>query len=159
MEARKIDQSSNLGQNLFVRWSDKYHASPLEERVQLVRRDHVEWVVSSPVRIVEKTQVYLSGDWAMGNGIVRSCRREGATFLLTIAMTVDPSYLTPRQEFDPGVLALDDFLTEEEEAKILESLKDEIPCSVMVQRIKALWCSLRAIPSCFALTSIGLSCA
>ncbi len=76
----------------------------------------------------------------MGNGIVRSCHQEGAAYILTVAMTPDPAYVSPRQEFDPGILDLDSFLTEEEEAKILESLKDETPYAVTVHRIFHRFC-------------------
>lgn len=144
MDARKINHSECCDPLLYVRWSEKYNVSLLEQKVALIRREGLEWVISCPVRILEKTQVYLTGDGAMGNGIVRFCRREGTAYMLTISMSVEPPFIPPRQEFDPGILAIDDFLTEEEEAKILDSLKDEIPCSVMSQRLVHCWANLHS---------------
>lgn len=122
------------GPQLFLYWSDRYATTSREQSVSLVRQTSSEWTVLSPVRIAEQTPVYLSGGTAMGNGIILSCRLENTAYLITISMTNEHLSLPSCHEFDPGVLNIDDFLTEDEEKKILDSLEDEIPYSVTVQR-------------------------
>ena len=76
--------------------------------------------------VSELTHVHLIGKNYTGNGIIQSCRKEGNSYILTILMTTELA-LPELPERDPGVFAVDDFLTEEEETKILESLCSGIP--------------------------------
>jgi len=119
--AINTSQPQNAGP-IFLRWSDYPELPIREEPVEVIGLDTFQSVIRSNLRINEKTQVYLIGEAYTGNGIVRSCQQEGTGFLLTIAMNVEASLSELRPERDPGVLAVEDFLTEEEEAKILESL-------------------------------------
>ena len=103
---------------LLLRWSDYPELPVREEAVEVIGLDACQFVIRSNLRVNEKTPVYLIGNTYTGNGIVRSCRPEGIRFVLTVEATAD----APLPERDPGLFAIDDFLTEEEEAKILESL-------------------------------------
>lgn len=120
---------------LRIRWWDLQSKSPMEQDVQLIHQSFKEWIVQSPVPIVEQTQVHLNGTFHTGNGIVSSYFREALGFVLTIAMTAEECFALPSHEFDPGALQVDSFLTEEEEAKILDSLKNDVPYSLTVQRM------------------------
>src|SRR5205807_1454779 len=67
-------------------------------------------------------KVFLIGNHYTKNGIVRSCHEEGDSFLLTILIDSEHSGPELLPEYDPGLFGVDDFLTEEEESKILEGL-------------------------------------
>lgn len=112
-----------------LRWSDSSVAPALETVVELVDPDNAEPIVRAPLRIVEETPVTLLADGYMVNGIVRFCRADKESYLIAVAACeISEDHLVPVDVRDPGVLAVDDFLTEEEEAKILESLQDSF-CS------------------------------
>lgn len=114
-------QPKNAG-SIFLRWSDYPELSIREEPVEVIGLDTFQSVLRSNLRVNEKTQVRLIGETYTGNGIVRSCQQEGTGFVLTITMSAETSLSELRQELDPGVFAVEEFLTEEEEARILESL-------------------------------------
>jgi len=79
----------------------------------------------------------------MVNGIVRFCRPDNNSYLVTVSTQDVPDETFDIRYFrDPGSLAIDDFLTEEEEAKILESLQDA-PRSVL--GLSAVLGSVRAV--------------
>ena len=135
METSKKNSLSGKVQQFVLRWSAAYDSTFQEEIVDYINNNHSEWIFRSNVLISVRTPVYLTGDTYMGNGIIQSCRQEGPCFILTINMTKERTYLAPRQQFDPGLLNVDSFLTEEEEAKILDSLLDdmETPCSSVMR--------------------------
>lgn len=55
-------------------------------------------------------------------GIIRASRSDGAHFRLTMR-TVDDDFKVPMASVcDPGILAVENFLTEEQEHEILEAL-------------------------------------
>jgi hypothetical protein len=112
MAATITGQVGNADQ-LLLRWSENPALPLREEQVEVVRFCLSESVIRSALRISENTQVYIIGKHYTGSGIVRSCHQEGEGFLLTIYVGM---------EADPGVFAVDDFLTEEEEFRILEGL-------------------------------------
>ena len=88
----------------------------------MIKLQASESFVRSGLWVPEETRVFLTGKDYTGNGIVRFCQEEGNSFVLTIHIVSE--YTTPDllPEYDPGLLAVDEFLTEEEEAKILDSL-------------------------------------
>ena len=139
METSKKNSLGGKAQQFFLRWSAAYDSTFREEIVDFINHIHSEWIFRSDVLISERTPVYLTGSSYMGNGIIQSCRQEGPSFILTIDMTNENIYLAPRQQFDPGVMHVDNFLTEEDEAKILDSLADEleIPCSAVMRGLSA----------------------
>ena len=83
-----------------------------------------EATIKSTLEVREQTKVTLIGKDYTGIVIVTSCRGDGQSFILTISMGKDQSAGSPSLQRDPGVLAVDSFLTEEEEAKILQDLDD-----------------------------------
>jgi len=107
-----------------MRWSDTPSSPVLELPVELVQQDNSEPIVRAPLRVGEATPVTLLSKDYMVNGIVRFCRADKNSFLITVSTVGAPE---PTFYRDPGALAVDDFLTEEEEAKILESLRDSLP--------------------------------
>ena len=139
METSKKDTRDEKVQKFFLRWSAGYNAAYREEIVDFIRSSHSRWTFRCNVLILERTPVYLTGDFYMGNGIIQSCCQEGLSFILNITMTDESTYLPPRQQFDPGLLSVDNFLTEEEEAKILDSLGDnfDAPCSTVMRELLA----------------------
>ena len=101
------------------------NSSSGEEVVEMVEAHFSEAVVRSSLclRSLRKdTQVSLTGQFCHELGIVRSCRAEGSKFVLTIG--TGPSSHAGVGGIDPGVLAVEDFLTEEQEEEILRNLDD-----------------------------------
>jgi hypothetical protein len=89
---------------------------------QVVETHASEAVIRCGLQLSEKTKVYLMGDKFTRTGIVRACRPEGAHFLLTIRAIGNDLPALAGSVFDPGIRAVEDFLTEEQEQKILDAL-------------------------------------
>lgn len=98
---------------VLLRWSDSPNAPQQEELAQLLETHLSEAVLRSALKICEKTKVYLKSHRYVGGGTVRSCCPDGPYFVLRISMD---------SKNDPGVLSVDQFLTEEDELRILEEL-------------------------------------
>jgi hypothetical protein len=111
-------KSSN---QVFLRWSER-NSPRREVMAQVVETHASEAVIRCGLQLSEKTQVYLMGDKFTRTGIVRACRPDGAHFLLTIRAVADDFRVPTGSVFDPGIRAVEDFLTEEQERKILEAL-------------------------------------
>jgi hypothetical protein len=105
------------GQMLLL-WSEGANAVSRKEPVHLLETSLEEVVIRSPRKVRESTQVYLMGKQYTGNGIVRSCRNDDNSFILTVQINED-SLFARNSELDPGVFAVEDFLTEQQEAEIL----------------------------------------
>ncbi len=97
-----------------LRWSEAPNARIREASAELLRTHVSETVLRSSREVAEKTKVYLENSYYKGKGVVRSCVRLGTYFVLRILMV---------PEKDPGVLAVEDFVTEEQERRILEQLQ------------------------------------
>ena len=110
---------------LLLRWSDNPDLPSHEEWVQMLEAKGSEYVIRSSLRILEKTRVYLVGRDTSEAGIVRSCRRHGIDFILTIGISPEGP-VVPRFGIDPGVFIVDSFLTEEQELQILGELEEEL---------------------------------
>lgn len=111
---------------LVLRWSEAPDSPSSEQIVQVIQSNVHEAVIRSACRVREGTQVRLVGKKYTGDGVVRSCREEGKSFILRIAVGADVMipYVSDR---DPGALVIDEFLTAEQEAKILEDLEKDAP--------------------------------
>jgi hypothetical protein len=110
---------------IILRWSDTPSAPALEWPVELVDSDDPDPVVRAPRRVGEDTPVTLVAEGYMVNGIVTFCRADKDSYLITVSISeISENQLETAHFHDPGAFAVDDFLTEEEEAKILESLQD-----------------------------------
>ena len=132
-----------LSSKIILRWSDPPSAPLAELPVEIVDEDNFEPIIRAPLKISEQTPVTLLTENFMVNGIVRSCRTDRNSFLLTIATEDLSAERLERAQFrDPGALVVDDFLTEEEEAKILEALQDSSPsaakCSTLARIYRTL---------------------
>ena len=118
-----IASSAGRGDQLFLRWSDHPDLPVREEPVEVIGCDLPELLIRSACRVSVDTEVFLVGSRDTQSGFVRACRSEGEGFLLAIHIGSESIMPKLLPQYDPGHFAVDDFLTEEEEAKILESLK------------------------------------
>jgi hypothetical protein len=109
-------------------WSEAPYSPAREEFVQVLENHSQEAVIKSSLEVSEQTKVTLIGKDYTGIGIVKSCREDGKNYILTISMSSDDTATPPLLDRDPGVLTVDSFLTEEQEAKILEDLEDWTAC-------------------------------
>lgn len=110
-------------EQVLLRWSEPPNCASREELVHVLEVHSCGAVIRSTREVVEKTQVYLIADAYTGIGVVHSCRKEGNCFILKIVITENSS-TEPSSERDPGIFAVEDFLTEEQEAAILRDLED-----------------------------------
>lgn len=92
--------------------------------MQVLESHPREALISSALEVSEETKVALIGKDYTGIGIVKSCRRDGENFILSIGLTEESRRTSLPSALDPGALVVDDFLTEEQETKILEGLQD-----------------------------------
>ena len=106
---------------LLLSWSEAPQ-SPLQQAcVDLIDAHSVEAVIRSHKQVAEKTRVYLSQTGYIREGIVLSCKSDDNHFILAVCMLDD---LHPRAtEPDPGCLVVEDFLTEEQEERLLSELE------------------------------------
>ncbi len=117
--------SPDESDQLLLRWSDNPDLPSHEEWVEMLEATSSEYVLRSSFKVPEKTRVYLVGRDTSEAGLVRSCRKLGINFILTIGISPEgPS--APRFGIDPGLLIVDSFLTEEQELQILNELEDEL---------------------------------
>lgn len=102
-------------------------ATPHERVVDLLDREGKSALISSPLRLDESTEVVLVHAGVSEAGFVSSCREEGQNFLINIRLS-SPDALSSRAEFqrDPGALVVDNFLTLEDEERILQDLAKEL---------------------------------
>jgi hypothetical protein len=103
---------------MLLLWSEEANSISRKEPVDVLETRLEEVVIRSARRVRESTQVYLMGKQYTGNGIVRSCRNNDNSFILTVQINED-SLFARNSELDPGVFAVEDFLTEQQEAEIL----------------------------------------
>ena len=104
---------------LLLLWTDSLDFASQRELVDLLETHGDEAVIRSVSAIRENTQVYLMGKQYMGNGMVSSCHQEDSSFILTIQID-DSSLFRHNSDLDPGIFAVEDFLTEQQEAEILK---------------------------------------
>ncbi len=125
MSASTITRLLAQSGQITLRWSDTPSGRALESVVELVDSDHPEPIVRAPRRVGEDTPVTLIAEGYTVNGIVTFCRADKESYLITVSTCgISEDQLETAHFHDPGAIAVDDFLTEEEEAKILESLQD-----------------------------------
>jgi hypothetical protein len=109
---------------LLLRWSEGSSSTSREEFVDVLSRQSSRIVVRSQSPIVADTPLYLAGKQYTVSGIARSCRKDAASFILAILIDKE-SRVQSVNRSDPGVFAIEDFLTEEEEAEILKNLDED----------------------------------
>jgi hypothetical protein len=136
------DRSNPTGQpdQALLCWSDPPNSPVREEFVQILQSHLTEAVIRSSLEVSEETKVTLIGKDYTGIGIVKSCRRDGESFILSIIRTDESFQTTLPSSADPGALVVDDFLTEEQESKILEGLQYALSSWMRLPAL--LWSSL-----------------
>jgi hypothetical protein len=110
--------------HLLLRWSDTSISH--EEFVEVVTRQPTKIVVRSVFEVAENTRVYLTGTQYSVDGVARTCQKDANSFLVVIEVEQESSVQT-RFDWDPGIIAVESFLTEEQEAEILASLDAGTP--------------------------------
>jgi len=103
-----------------LRWSEQKGGSLREELVDILEEHVPQWIIRSAREVNANTPVHLTGENYSGDGIVQSCKQENFGFVITIFMNENEAFAESKAGRDPGVFAIEEFLTEEEEAKILE---------------------------------------
>ncbi len=107
-------------------WSEAPNSPSREEFVQVLETHLSEAIIKSSLKVNERTKVTLIGKDYTGIGIVRSCRRDGKNFIVTIGMGEQDTRSAAPGQPDPSVLVIDEFITEEQEAQILGDLGDSM---------------------------------
>jgi len=115
---------SKRSEQALLRWSERGFPSQ-EVVVQVIETHASEAVIRCGLQLTEKTKVYLMGEKFTRMGTVRSCQKNGSNFVLTICVGGGKVTSSTASIFDPGVLAVEDFLTEEQEEQILAGLNAE----------------------------------
>ena len=111
---------------VLLRWRESPKATSHEELVDLMKAHPSRPVLRSACAIAEMTKVYLIQEENTRIGIVQSCRQQGNSFILTITISNNP-VMEAGSQVDPGIFAVDDFVTEEQEAEILRDLEEQGP--------------------------------
>lgn len=134
-----------------LRWSESPSSPSREELVDILRALPSETLILSALQVNEKTRVYLIKNGYTKTGIVKSCFADRGRFLVEIAIaSSDP--LNREEAFppDPGVLAVDSFLTEEEEEQILSNLdagSEDACAGQVVADLNHLLCGITRTPA------------
>lgn len=111
------------GTGCFVlRWSETCKSGFHEHLVELISSQQTETVLRSPISIKEHTAVLLLE--TKSSGVVRSCHQEGSAFVLTISAKDEINRFSSGAQRDPGVITVDSFLSEEQEAELLKHWND-----------------------------------
>lgn len=108
---------------LLLRWSEDAFSPSREELVQMLETSMFEAVICSSLKVVEKTEVFLIGKYSTESGVVRSCRPAGGKYIVTILIH---SQKPNPPDIDPGMLAIDSWMSEEQEQAILDEIEKEI---------------------------------
>ncbi len=105
-----------------LRWYETYDSALREHSVEVISSQHAETVIRSPISVQERTAVLLLETKL--SGIVRSCHKEGGVFILTISAKDEINRFSSGSQRDPGLVAVDDFLSEAQEAELLKHWDD-----------------------------------
>jgi hypothetical protein len=110
---------------LLLRWSEAPDSPPRQAPVHLVDTHVTDAIIRCELCIAEKTKVYLIGKNYTASGIINNCQNEGSYFLMTIGFIEGGSPKKLPSTFDPGVLDVEQWLTEEAEEQILKDLDSD----------------------------------
>jgi hypothetical protein len=124
-------------EQVLLSWSDSPDSPKKQELGQIITVHASDAVIRSAVPIMVNTTIQVTGKYYTGNGIVRSCTKENTGYILTLTQSDDfPSQGSNR---DPGVIAVENFLTEEQEAQIHKGLKSESLRSTTLPEFRLSW--------------------
>jgi len=117
--------------HLVLRWSQPSGISVREENVEFIRSSLGEATIRCLSQLEVDLRVNLISKSCEREGVVRSCIKEGSTFVVAILIDSDEDIYRAAllHNYDPGSLIIDDFLSEEDEAKILGDLEEELKLS------------------------------
>lgn len=111
---------------VLLRWIEGPDLSSREEPVHVLQAHLSEAIISSDSKLNEHTEVQLIGQGYREAGVVVSCRADGSRFVITIRITSVPEMEALPYRRDPGVLAVENFITDEEADQILDELDREL---------------------------------
>ena len=116
------NKSSSLphSQYALLRWLEGSQSDPREEYVEVIDDRVCQTVIRSSLELSRETEVTLIGKDYTAEGIVEACQSENTWFLLTL--TAKSPRRVGAANRDPGTLAVDDFLSEEQEAALLAEI-------------------------------------
>ncbi len=107
---------------LLLRWSDSSHCASHEEFVDVLSRQFSKIVVRSISEVAENTPVYLTGKQYAANGTAGSCRKDASFFIIAIRIDNESVSQSVGSGWDPGIMSVENFVTEEQEDEILRNL-------------------------------------
>jgi hypothetical protein len=110
-------------QYALLRWFEDPRSKPREELVEIIKDQVCQVVVRSFSELRQEAEVTLVTEGCTEESVVQACERESAGFLLTLG--IKQPRRDGRSAFEPGVFSVDDFLTEEQEAAILEEVAEQ----------------------------------
>jgi hypothetical protein len=124
-------------QQVLLSWSESLDSPKKQEIGQIISTRGADAVIRIAVPIVVGTTVLVTGKYYTGNGIVQSYRKELEEFILTLSKSDDISF--KGSDRDPGLVVLDSFLSEEQEAQILKELKYETMRLTLLPEFARYW--------------------
>jgi len=107
-----------------LRWFDDPRSKHREELVEIVDDHECHTVVRSSFDLEPETKVSLITENYAEESVVQACQSENTWFVLTLKST--QNHRDVSAAIDPGVFSVNDFLTEEQEAAILEEVAEEV---------------------------------
>jgi hypothetical protein len=111
---------------LLLRWFERPGPGFCREQpVEIIEARASQAVLSSSIHFLENTEVCLVAPHGTERGTVQSCHPRGAKFIVTIRFK-PTQHLVRSPDRDPGVLAVEEFLTEEQELEILRQIEEEM---------------------------------
>jgi hypothetical protein len=122
---------------VLLSWSESPGSTKKQELGQIITVHTSDAVIRSAAPIMVNTTVRVTGKHYTGNGIVQSCTKENTGYILTLTESDDLPFQGSKR--DPGVVAVENFLTEEQEAQILEELKKETLPPAALQEFRLSW--------------------
>jgi hypothetical protein len=121
----RIENSDH--EQVVLRWREGPALAAREAEGEVLEARLREAVIRCSLQINEQTEVQILAGSYRETGVVRSCRaEENDGFVLSIRITSAPELEAPHFERDPGMLAVESFLTDEQADKILEELDLEL---------------------------------
>lgn len=107
-----------------LRWFEDPRSKHREEVVEIVNDHAYQTVVRSALELHPETKVSLITEDYTEESVVRACQSEETWFLLTLEGS--QHHGEARVAIDPGVFSVNDFLSETQEAAILEEVAEEV---------------------------------
>lgn len=111
---------------VLLRWREGPSQTAREAHAAMLTMRLREAVVSCGLPFDEHTEVQIIAAGYRESGVIHSCHEEAGHFILSIWITSAPLLENSGFRRDPGVFAIEDFITEEEADKLLDELDREL---------------------------------